>query len=196
MYELIILSLLMDFPGHGYLIAKIIDDMVGPYAKASHGRIYPLLAELEKKGLIVAERESTGKTGARQSQRYSITDEGRKRYHRLMMDTNSNPGEYQKLFHYKVASLSHLKPAERLYLIDHYINFCQAHILHMGNEMEDFKRDIDTYVEFRPNDPEATLNIMQHMIDQWSLELSWTQKLREREIARSEGLPHTIDTNP
>lgn len=40
MYELIILSLLMREPLHGYLIAKIINDMIGPIAKVSHGWLY------------------------------------------------------------------------------------------------------------------------------------------------------------
>ncbi len=52
MYELIILSQLMVQPAHGYMIAKIINDMIGPYARISNGRLYPLLSKLEKSGLI------------------------------------------------------------------------------------------------------------------------------------------------
>ncbi len=194
MYELIILSLLMQFPGHGYLIAKIIDDIIGPYARASHGRIYPLLADLEKKGMVKSElRPAASRTGERQARWYTITDEGRKRFHRLMMDTASNPGEYQKIFSQKVPGFPFLKPAERLYLIDHYINFCQAHILHLSHEREDFKRDIETYVEFRPTEPDVMLGIMQHMIDQWNLELTWARQLRAKEVAQQEGLPRPID---
>jgi hypothetical protein len=87
-----------------------------------------------------------------------------------------------------------LHPSERLYLIDHYINFCQAHILHLSQEREDFKRNIETYAEFRPTDPDATLNIMQHMIDQWTLELNWAQQLHAKEVAQQEGLLHPLDT--
>jgi DNA-binding PadR family transcriptional regulator len=173
----------------GYLIAKIIDDGIGPYARASHGRIYPLLADLERKEQVISEvRTTTRKTGERQARWYSITDEGKKRFHRLMMDTASNPGEYQKICAQKVQGFPFLKPTERLYLLDHYSNFCQAHILHINQEREDFKRDIETYAEFRPTDPEATLSIMQHAIDQWSLELAWAQQLRAREIMRQEEL--------
>lgn len=53
MYELIILSLLMREPIHGYLISKIINDIIGPLAKVSHGWLYPRLAKLEQEGLIV-----------------------------------------------------------------------------------------------------------------------------------------------
>ena len=43
MYELIILSLLMREPIHGYRISKIISDIIGPIAKVSHGWLYPCL---------------------------------------------------------------------------------------------------------------------------------------------------------
>ena len=49
MYEFIILAQLMNGPAHGYLIAKIINDMIGPFARISYGRLYPLLAKLEEK---------------------------------------------------------------------------------------------------------------------------------------------------
>jgi len=49
-YELIILGLLMRWPMHGYLIAGIIDDIIGPHAKISHGRLYPLLGRMEGGG--------------------------------------------------------------------------------------------------------------------------------------------------
>src|SRR5215472_4008569 len=52
MYELVILGFLMRMPYHGYLIAKIINDMIGPFARLSNGRLYPLLAKLEQEGLI------------------------------------------------------------------------------------------------------------------------------------------------
>ena len=48
MYELIILSLLMRFPLHGYLIAQIANDTIGPWAKISNGTLYPLLTRLEQ----------------------------------------------------------------------------------------------------------------------------------------------------
>ena len=61
MYELIILSILIREKAHGYLIASIINDIIGPYARISNGRLYPLLARLEELGMIVAVDES-GKT--------------------------------------------------------------------------------------------------------------------------------------
>src|SRR5690348_10770728 len=115
MYELIILSQLMLRPAHGYMIASIINDMIGPYARISNGRMYPLLAKLEKSGLIAPYTEvPAGTLGDRQLRTYQITEAGRSRFRELMLDTTSNPGEYQKIFQQKVAMLEFLKPSERL----------------------------------------------------------------------------------
>jgi DNA-binding PadR family transcriptional regulator len=180
MYELIILSFLIRSPMHGYLIARIINDMIGPYARFSNGRLYPLLAKLEEEGLIVAYTQpmDTHK-GERQLRCYQITEEGRKRFHDLMMDTTSNPGDYQRLFLHKVPFLEFLKPAERMYVIDHYVNFCQAHILHLTAEKEDLaQRNHISLSQLN-----VTLNVMQHMIDQWKLELDWANCLLEENLA-------------
>lgn len=189
MYELIILSLLMRRKAHGYLIASIISDIIGPYARLSNGRLYPLLAKLEQEGLIVAQAgPAETHKGERQLRTYDITDAGRKRFHDLMMDTTSNPGEYQKFFLQKVPMLHYLKPSERLHVIDHYINYCQAHVLHIKTQAEDFaaKGTVHTYMS--ETQFEATLSIMQHRADEWRLELEWARQLREQELARSESL--------
>ena len=195
MYELIILGLLLRGPAHGYLIASIISDIIGPYARLSNGRLYPLLAKLEQEGLIVAHIEpAEARKGERQLRAYDITDAGRKRFHDLMMDITSNPGEYQKFFLQKVPLLHYLKPSERLHLIDHYINYCQAHVLHIKAEAEDFAARGCTFTYMSQIQFDATLNVMQHRADEWHLELEWARKLRERELARSEELNVNSET--
>ena len=190
MYELIILSQLMLQPAHGYMIASIINDMIGPYARISNGRLYPLLSKLEKSGLIDPVRDipsAVGQQSDRQLRTYKITEAGRKRFHELMMDTTSNPGEYQKIFLQKVATLEFLKPSERLRLIDHYINYCQAHVMHTTAEADDLvQRSPEWGPDWGPARLKAVLDVMQHMVDQWQLELDWAKTLRERELARVE----------
>ena len=185
MYELMILSILMRGTAHGYLIASIINDIIGPYARLSNGRLYPLLAKLEELGMIVAVNK-TGKNvkGDRNLRGYEITDAGSERFHELMMDTTSNPGEYRQIFLQKVGVIRFLKPAERLYLIDHYINYCQAHILHLIAERDDLVANKG--FELNPAHLSSTLNVIQHLIDQWQLELDWAKGLHERELASIE----------
>ena len=193
MYEFIILQRLMETPMHGYLIAKIINDIIGPFAKVSNGRLYPLLTKLETEGLIEASDSQPSwqqsPPSDRRSRPYRITDAGRKRFHHLMMDTTSTPGDYSKLFWLKVQSFDDVQPVERLYLVDHYVNYCQTHIFHLKNEMEDLAK-LNTERHFmRPERLEATLYTMQHYLDSWQLELDSGRRLRARVTAGAEGLP-------
>ncbi len=201
LYELIILAQLVRYPAHGYLIAKIINDMIGPYAHVSNGRLYPLLAKLEKSGLIalhVGEQK-----GDRQLRSFAITEAGRKRFHELMMDTTSNPGEYEKVFKQKAAYFMFLKPVERLRLIDHYINYCQAHILHLTAEAEDLMSlepadwgIPENGIEVNDRFIKDVLNVMQHNVVQWEQELSWVKSLREavgNDVSRhTDGVTNTL----
>ena len=198
MYELIILSQLMMRPAHGYMIASIINDMIGPYARISNGRMYPLLSKLEKSGLITPANEiPAGQQSDRHLRTYKITEAGRKRFHELMMDTTSNPGEYQKIFLQKVSMLEFLKPSERLRLIDHYMNYCQAHVLHITAEADDLvQRSPDWGPDWGPARLKAVLDVMQHMVDQWQLELDWAKSLREKELARVESSNSAIHEDP
>ena len=67
MYELIILSLLMRAPFNGYLIVKVANDQIGPWAKISSGSLYPLLGRMERQGLITTTSGNcvTSETGAK-----------------------------------------------------------------------------------------------------------------------------------
>jgi DNA-binding PadR family transcriptional regulator len=175
----------MRAPAHGYLVAHIINDIIGPYARMSNGRLYPLLARLEESGLIEVDEEAAREQhGERTSRSYRITETGRKRFHILMMDTTSNPGEYQRIFLQKVPMLHFLEVSERLYLLDHYVNYCQAHILHLTAEREDLARG--NYHHYRGDEwgLQATLDVMKHMTDQWRLKVTWAQRLRAREQVR------------
>ena len=192
MYELIILSLLMREPFHGYLISKIINDIIGPVAKVSHGWLYPRLAKLEREGLIVASLEGdAGKQGERQLRTYQITEDGRKHFYQLMMDTTSNPGEYSKFFWQKVSSLAYLHPAERLHLIDHHINYCQTHILHLKAQAKNLVEGQVQYHAMDITQLEATLHILRRSTNHWQIDLEYTNSLREKEMALALAEPST-----
>jgi DNA-binding PadR family transcriptional regulator len=187
MYELVILSLLIRFPANGYRIAHIINDIMGPYTRISNGRLYPLLAKMEEQGLIGAgEGAEQGRMGERNSRVYTITEQGRERFHWLMIDTTMNPGEYQRIFMIKVTVLHYLPLSERLYVIEHYITYCQAHIQHLTNEADDLARA--NYSSFSTDTQQlpATLNMMHHLVDGWRLEVAWAQQLLKAEQERAD----------
>jgi DNA-binding PadR family transcriptional regulator len=194
MYELMILTFLMRGPMHGYLIAKIINDITGPFTKVSNGRLYPLLAKLEAEGLIVAAEPTAEHPHERRHHAFQITEAGQQRFHQLMMDTTSNPGDYHNLFWVKVQFFEFLHPAEQLYLVDHYINFCQTHIFHLTGEMSDLAREAPEKGFLTPHQLEITLATMQHLQDRWRLERAAAKDWRERYVAR-EALPEQRQDN-
>jgi DNA-binding PadR family transcriptional regulator len=186
MYELIILSLLMRFPLNGYLIVKIANDQIGPWAKISSGSLYPLLNRMEHAGLIAVQPQPDAAEGnGRNSRVFTITDEGRRRFHQLILDMSSAPGDYQRIFRYKMISLDLIEPEERLPLFNHYINYCQMTILHVQNEMADLHHEIAELPTFQAN----VLNVMRHVEQQWQAELAWVRELREQEEARQASSP-------
>ncbi len=190
MYELYILSMLMRGPMHGFLIAKIIGDIIGPFARVSHGSFYPLLARLEAEGLIAASEAAPRQPpGGRRQRIYRITEAGGRRFHQLMLDTSSNPGEYQKLFWAKVMSFDLLAPAERGYLLDHYLTYCQTHVFYLDRELAALADEAVPTVGDAAN---AALNalaaeVIRHHRGQWQFELDHVRQMRERLLAPVEG---------
>ena len=181
MYELIILSLLMRMPMHGYLIVKITNDQIGPWAKISSGTLSTILNKLEQTGLIaVISPENDLPRSGRHLRTYLITEEGRKRFHQLMMDTSSNLGDYQKFFHYKLVYMDLLGPDERVLLMNHYMNYCQITILHLQTEMDGLVHELADHPT--PAFLENILRVMKHIMQQWQGELDWVKGLREQEM--------------
>lgn len=216
MYELIIFSLLMRAPRHGYLLAKITNDKIGPWARVSNGTLYPLLARLERDGYITtsdgasgcdeegAPRSSSVESGAtdRTCRRYTITARGRQRFHALMLDTTSNLSDYQRVFRQKVPALHLLAPAERNYLLDHYLSYCETCILHYERVARDLERKASVpamvegvegreLVQQLPAH-EAGLLVVARQAEEWRAELAWARGLRER--AWPVDLAHMLST--
>lgn len=181
MYELIVLSLLMRWPMHGYIMVKVTNDIIGPWARISSGTLSTIMKRMEQTGLIIAlspDRDST-----RRARTFTITDEGRKRFHQLMMDTSSNLGDYQKIFHYKMGFFDLLRPDERLLLMNHYINYCQTTILHLQSEMESLVYELSAHPT--PAFLENVLRGMKHIVQQWQAERDWMLGVRDQEVKRA-----------
>lgn len=186
MYELLILALLMRDTMHGYLIARIMNDMIGPETKVSHGSLYPKLKTLEREGYITtSQATSEPERHDRQARTYKITEEGRRHFHRLMMDMNAHPGEYSKFFWLKVCFFDLLYPAERLELVDHYIHYCQMHIHHMKTETRNVVDGKAYYRSLSLPQLELMLHTLRRASSHWQIELEYANTLREKEMAKA-----------
>ena len=165
---------------------KITNDSIGPWAKISSGSLYTLLSKLEKTGLIAPAR--AGKKAPRQGEgthAFTITEKGRTRFRQLMRDTSSNLGDYQKIFRHKVEFIDLIQARERLFLFNHYVNYCRSSILHVQTEMDNLASELGQYPN--PAYLRNVLSVMKQKERQCRLELDWVRSLLKRERARVKG---------
>lgn len=184
MYELLVLSLLMHSPLHAYLIAKICNDILGPWEKISRGTLSTLILRLEKNGLIIEINPADVPFQKdRPSRTFAITASGREQFLHLMLDTTTTPGAYQKLFHIKSINMEFLSAQDQLYLVNHYLYYCQTAIRHLQKHLQEFAFNPD---EQRYNSSQTNDNIIKLMnlhLEKWELEMVWGQALQERTLA-------------
>lgn len=180
MYELIILSLLARRPMTGYLIAAIINDIIGPVAKASNGRIYPLLAKLREEGCL-SEKANQLEATNRISKIYKISESGMRRFRYLMLEKANNPKDYKEIFAIKVTSFDLITQSERKLIMNTYEAFCKTHIKHLKRENKDLVRNQKQYEH---SDANAVLLkcVLRHSEKIWQHELSWLQEIRKQKF--------------
>lgn len=179
MYELIALSLLMRGPVHGYVISGVINDVIGPYARASNGRIYPLLAKLTEGGLVTV-RDESASAGGRVARSFEITDAGRERFRRLMLDTSSNPREYRDIFAFKVTAFDLVEGQDRRRLLTHYAEFARAHIRHLTAQADDIETNASRY-RHHPSEASRMKAVFNHLVNAWKTEQDWAATLLHQE---------------
>jgi DNA-binding PadR family transcriptional regulator len=184
MYELLALALLMRWPLYAYLIADIANNIMGPWEKISRGSLSALLKKLVQAGFIEpGDAAQVPFPSTRASQVYRITKAGRERFSQVMMDTTSNPGNYQRIFHIKALHLEFVSPRDQLYLVEHYLHYCQTGARYLRAESHDLATNpmkVETASEFFLV---TALDLMEVVAQEWELELDWAQRIRERIIS-------------
>jgi DNA-binding PadR family transcriptional regulator len=181
MYELLVLALLMRWPLHAYLIADIANNILGPWEKISRGSLSALLMRLEQAGFItLADPAQVPFPTDRPSRVFAITPAGRERFSHLMRDTTSNPGTYQRLFRIKALHLEFVSPEDQLYLVDHYLMYCQTGFRYQQTEAQEFASNRMKQEHASDFFCTVALDMMGVMAQGWQLEIAWARRLRER----------------
>ena len=185
MYELLVLSLLMYWPLHAYLIAKMVNEIIGPEEQLNRGTLSALLTRLEQAGLIAPADPGTAPFPTdRPSRVVAITPRGRERFFALMLEPTSHPSSYSRLFHIKALHLAFLPLERQLFLVEDYLAHCQRLLRSKQTEERAFARDPITQEHTSDALREAALDYMRLKIERWQLELAWGQTLRERIVSR------------
>jgi Transcriptional regulator PadR-like family len=160
--------------------------MIGPETKVSHGSLYPKLKALEQEGFILTlEANDEVFQHDRHARTYSISEEGRRRFHQLMMDMTAHPGEYSKFFWLKVCFFDFLHPVERLELVDHYIHYCQVHTHHLKAEAKNVVDGKAYYHSLSLLQLELTLHTLRRTTSHWQVEIEYATSLREKEMEKA-----------
>lgn len=184
MYELLVLALLMRWPLHAYFIADITNSIMGPWEKISRGSLSGLLAKLEQGGMIEpGDPAQVPFPPTRPARIFAITAAGKERFFQLMMDTTSNPGNYQRIFRLKALHLEFLPPKDQFFLVDHYLNYCQTAAHYMREEARDMRENAVKHDTVSTWLVTTSLDLMATEEKQWELERAWAQRLRERIVA-------------
>jgi DNA-binding PadR family transcriptional regulator len=184
MYELLVLALLLHWPLYAYLIADIANHIIGPWEHISRGTLSSLLTKLEQAGLITpADATLVPFPVDRPSRVVAITPAGRERFYQLMMDTTSNQGTYQRLFHIKALHLEFVSPEDQMVLVDHYLSYCQMGLRYQQTEAQDFATNPGKQEPASPAFRTTALELMDLVAQQWQLELAWALRLRERIVS-------------
>lgn len=169
----------MRMPMHGYLIARIANDQIGPWAKLSSGTLYTILAKLERTGLIALASQEASEPGGRPSRTYAITADGRERFRQLMRDTASNLADYQRWFYLKLIYFDLISAEDRALLWDHYITYCQTSAHYLETEAAALRHQLtgSANAAFLSQ----ALCVMRRLEQQWRDEFAWAQAERARE---------------
>ena len=110
-----------------------------------------------------------------------------------MIDTISNPGDYQRLFRLKVLYLDFLQPDERLHILNHYITYCETLVIYLHSERRDLLQvasDPAQMHKFSPHFRAVVERLMHHQAEQWQGEIAWAKEIREYVARQNEAEKH------
>jgi len=197
MLDLAILGLLQERDHHGYEIRKRLRDELGLFSNISFGSLYPALSRLESSGAVVTtgddegdrpapipatgslsgeraalrtRRAGTGRVTKRSRKTYRITDEGRRRFERLLDSEDSDDGDGDRGFSLRLAFARHVAPRARLGLLERR-RAELARRLADGRARASSARQLDSY----------TRSVVEHTAESTARDISWIDQLIESE---------------
>ncbi len=182
MYELLILSLLMRWPLHGYVMTKIMNNILGPEETISRGTLSTLLSRLRQTGLITWAVSTSGPGQSRHDkQAYQVTPAGRKRFEELMLAMPDRAANYSRRFHIKALHLDLMPGEQSRALVEHYQEYCWSIIREKEADILDFSNNAlkQSYIQNNYL-REAALAVMRLKTRQWRAEEEWAEELEGR----------------
>src|SRR3954454_19251852 len=180
MLEFAILGLLQQSPMHGYELRKELAQLLGGLRSISFGSLYPALKRLHAAGLITTAEpdpkallpaDAPPLTGRRGKVVYTITAEGKDRFHELVSETGPEAYDDSGLFGVRLAFFRHTAADARLRILEGRRRTVERQREGLRASLGRTRERLDRY----------TLELQQHGLDSVDREVRWLSELIDHE---------------
>ncbi len=163
--ELVLLSLLMESPLHGYQIEQIIEERgMREWTPIAFSSIYYLLEKMNAKGWLSRSlSQSSGRGPARQV--YQITSAGKKIWKEAALSVLKNPQRAYGDFILGLANLAFLQADEVIKAVNHYREHLLERLAHVKSKLGSYGGTL----------PWEVAQLFDYSVAQISAELAWVE---------------------
>src|ERR671912_692677 len=185
MLEFAILGLLHQSPMHGYELRKQLAEVLGGMRSISYGSLYPALKRMRAAGLISTDEpdphallpaDAPPLTGRRGKVVYTITADGKERFHELVAQTGPEAYDDGGLFGVRLAFFRHTAADVRLRILEGRRRTVERQREGLRASLSRTRERLDRY----------TLELQRHGLDSVDREVRWLAELIDRELTDSE----------
>src|SRR4051812_9288776 len=186
MLEFAILGLLQQSPMHGYELRKELAQVLGGLRSISFGSLYPALKRLHAAGWITTCEPGPGTplpadapplTGRRGKVVYTITAEGKERFHELASQSGPEAYDDSGLFGVRLAFFRHTAADARLRILEGRRRTVEQQREGLRSSLARTRERLDRY----------TLELQQHGLESVDREVRWLSELIDSERRNSAG---------
>ncbi len=185
MLEFAILGLLQRSPMHGYELRKQLAEVLGGMRSISYGSLYPALKRMRAAGLISTDEpdphallpaDAPPLTGRRGKVVYTITAEGKERFHELVGQTGPEAYDDGGLFGVRLAFFRHTAADVRLRILEGRRRTVEQQREGLRASLARTRERLDRY----------TLELQRHGLESVDREVRWLAELIDTERREAE----------
>jgi DNA-binding PadR family transcriptional regulator len=178
--EFAILGLLQQSSMHGYELRKQLAQLLGGLRSISYGSLYPALRRMQAAGLVSTDEPGRGDllpadapalTGRRGKVIYTITAEGKERFHELVSQTGPEAYDDEGLFGIRLAFFRDTAADVRLRILEGRRRTVERQREGLRTSMARTRERLDRY----------TLELQRHGLESVDREVRWLSELIDSE---------------
>jgi DNA-binding PadR family transcriptional regulator len=180
---------------HGYELRKQLAEVLGGMRSISYGSLYPALKRMRAAGLISTDEpdphallpaDAPPLTGRRGKVVYTITAEGKERFHELVAQTGPEAYDDGGLFGVRLAFFRHTASDVRLRILEGRRRTVEQQREGLRSSLARTRQRLDRY----------TLELQRHGLESVDREVRWLSELIDSERREAGGDPPSPPSEP